>query len=456
MNTEIQEIQLNTYPAYKDSGVEWLGEIPEYWEVKKMKSFLTVHGRIGFRGYTVNDLVEKGEGAITISPSNMGETEMVWDKVSYLSWEKYYESPEIMVEEGDLLVVKTASIGKIAYIRNLSEKATINPQILVLKNIKIHRRYFYYQLLSEVIQRQLEAEKIGSTIYTISENKILNFITLVPPITEQTTIANFLDDKCAKIDAAVEIKQQQIELLKERRQIAIHQAVTQGLDKNVPMKDSGVKWIGEIPEHWVVKKLKQICKAYGRIGFRGYTISDLVDKGEGAITISPSNIKEQDMTFEKSSYLTWEKYYESPEIQVFENDILIVKTGSTFGKVGIVKKLAERATINPQLLVLKNVRLNADYLYELLVNQIVQCQIKSEVIGSTIPTISETKILNIEIALPSSADEILKINDFIKSFRAKINSAISLYEQEIEKLKEYKTTLINSAVTGKIKVPGVN
>src|SRR5699024_9475435 len=101
-----------------------------------------------------------------------------------------------------------------------------------------------------VIQHQLETEKIGSTIYTISETKILNFNGITPTISEQTAIANFLDDKCSKIDAAIEIKQKQISLLKERRQIAIHQAVTRGLDENVPLKDSGVEWIGEIPEHW--------------------------------------------------------------------------------------------------------------------------------------------------------------------------------------------------------------
>jgi type I restriction enzyme S subunit len=200
-----------------------------------------------------------------------------------------------------------------------------------------------------------------------------------------------------------------------------------------------------------VKRLKEICKAYGRIGFRGYATADLVIEGEGAITISPSNIKEEFMTFEKCSFLSWEKYYQSPEIQIFENDILMVKTGSTFGKTGIVKNLSQAATINPQLLVLKEIKINPEYFYVLLKTSIVQYQVQTEVIGSTIPTISETKILNFIVVLPPKI-EIDEIMVFIENVKNKLANAISLKEQEIEKLREYKATLINSAVTGKFKV----
>jgi type I restriction enzyme S subunit len=217
------------------------------------------------------------------------------------------------------------------------------------------------------------------------------------------------------------------------------------------MKDSGVEWIGEIPEGWEVKRLKGLCKAFGRIGFRGYTTSDLVSEGEGAITISPSNIKEEFMTFEKCSYLSWNKYDQSPEIQIFENDVLMVKTGSTFGKIGIVKNLPEKATINPQLLVLKEIQIDAEYFYTLLKTSLVQYQVQTEVIGSTIPTISETKILNFKVAIPPPK-EMEEIVSYNKNVNSKFAIAISLKEQEIEKLKEYKATLINSAVTGKIKV----
>jgi len=157
------------------------------------------------------------------------------------------------------------------------------------------------------------------------------------------------------------------------------------------------------------------------------------------------------MTFEKCSYLSWDKYYESPEIQIENDDVLIVKTGSTFGKVGIVKNLPQKATINPQLLVLKEIKLNPDYFSSLLKTNIVQTQVNKEVIGSTIPTISENKILNFKVALPPH-NEIKKITHYIEKASQKIETAISLKQQEIEKLKEYKSSLINSVVTGKVRV----
>ncbi|MBK8193463.1 MAG: restriction endonuclease subunit S [Lewinellaceae bacterium] len=199
----------------------------------------------------------------------------------------------------------------------------------------------------------------------------------IPPLPEQTRIAAFLDRKTAQIDQAIAQKERLIELLKERRQILIQNAVTRGLNPNVKMKDSGVDWIGEVPEGWEVKRLKEI---FGKPW---------------------KDRKEEFMTFEKSSFLSWLKYHESPEIKIFDNDVLMVKTGSTFGKVGIVKNLPQEATINPQLLVFKEVRIHSDFFYALLKTSVVQSQVSIEVIGSTIPMISaETKILNFKIALP--------------------------------------------------------
>ena len=117
----------------KDSGVEWIGKIPKYWEINKLKNISSIYGRIGFRGYTVNDLVSEGEGAITLSPSNIEEQKLKLDKLTYISWEKYEESPEIKVYNEDIVFVKTASVGKVAYIEGLLEKATINPQFVVFK-----------------------------------------------------------------------------------------------------------------------------------------------------------------------------------------------------------------------------------------------------------------------------------------------------------------------------------
>ena len=431
----MNEIKIEKYSSYKDSGVEWIEDVPTHWEVKKFKRvFYEIKKR---------------------SSSELNCGSISFGKVVYKDDEKIPESTKRsyqVVLKGDFLVNPLNLNYDLISLRiALSDiDVVVSSGYIVLSNsVKLDKTYYKYFLHRfDVAFMKL----LGSGVrQTLNWNDIANCDLIFPPPPEQTAIANFLDRKTALIDRAVDIKQKQIELLKERRQILIHKAVTRGLNPNTKLKDSGVEWIGKIPEGWEVKRLKEFCKAFGRIGFRGYTTSDLVSEGEGAITISPSNIKGEFMTFEKCSYLSWNKYRQSPEIQIFEDDILMVKTGSTFGKTGIVKNLPHEATINPQLIVLKEIKINSDYFYTLLKASMVQYQVQTEVIGSTIPTISETKILNFKVALPqkSEMEEILK---YIENATSKIATAISLKEQEIEKLKEYKATLINSAVTGKIKV----
>ena len=437
----MNEIKIEKYSSYKDSGVDWLGEVPSHWEVWPGLSFI-FENKDRNKGMKRNTVLSLSYGNIRVK---------LEDELTGLvpeSFETYQ-----FVNKGDLIFRPTDLQNDIVSLRSsISEYEGIitNAYLNLRFTSKANSKFFHY--FFRAIDNNKIIYGLGSGLrQNISYLDFRRFQFPFPPIPEQTSIAAFLDRKTALIDQAVGIKQKQIELLKERRQILIHKAVTRGLNPNAKLKDSGVEWIGQMPESWEVKRLKEFCKAFGRIGFRGYTTSDLVSEGEGAITISPSNIKGEFMTFEKCSYLSWNKYHQSPEIQIFEDDILMVKTGSTFGKTGIVKTPPQEATVNPQLIVLKEIKINSDYFYNLLKTSMVQYQVQTEVIGSTIPTISETKILNFKVALPqkSEMEEILK---YIETTTAKIATAISLKEQEIEKLKEYKATLINSAVTGKIKV----
>ena len=429
------------YNNYKCSGVEWLGAIPEHWQIKPGFTILSEskEKNIGFIEKTVLSL---SYGNVIVKPE---------EKLTGLvpeSFETYQlvKPGDIIIRPTDLQNDKTSLRTGLAKNEGIITSAYIN---LRVKEEYSNSFYHYY----------LHAIDINKIIYGLGSGLRQNisfwdfkrFPFPFPPLPEQTKIAQFLDDKTTKIDEAISIKEQQISLLKERKQILIHKAVTQGLNPKATLKNPGVEWIREIPEHWEVRKLKEICKAFGRIGFRGYTTSDLVNEGEGAITISPSNIKEEFMTFEKCSYLSWKKYEESPEIQIFNDDVLIVKTGSTFGKVGIVKALPQKATINPQLLVLKEININPDYFYSALKTSMIQIQVQQEVIGSTIPTISETKILNFKMTLPPEK-EVEEIVLYLEDLKEKFKTAISLKQEEIEKLKEYKSSLINSVVTGKVRV----
>ena len=307
------------YENYKDSGVEWLEKIPEHWELKRFKHI--------FKEKKITHNVDLNCGSISF-----GKVVYKDDEKIPLSTKKSYQ----VLNKGEFLINPLNLNYDLISLRiALSDKDVVvsSGYIIVQNTIKLSKSYFKWLLhIFDVAYMKT----LGSGVrQTLSFTHIANSELVIPPLQEQTAIAQFLDDKTQKIDTAVALKEQQIKLLQERKQILIHKAVTRGVtssvvDKPVKLKDSGVEWIGEIPEHWEVKKLKELCKAFGRIGFRGYTTSDLVNEGEGAITISPSNIKKEHMTFEKCSYLSWKKYEESPEIQIFNDDVLIVKTGSTF------------------------------------------------------------------------------------------------------------------------------
>jgi len=166
-------------------------------------------------------------------------------------------------------------------------------------------------------------------------------------------------------------------------------------------------------------KLGEVAEIRGRIGFRGYTVNDLVQKHEGAITFSPTNISDHTINYNDCDYISFEKYEESPEIQIFNGDILFTKTGSTFGKCAYIEGLKEKATINPQFVVLKNIKCNPKYLYYVIRSEWFQNNIKHIVTGSTIPTMSQENLKEIEIFLPSSKEQ-QKIATILSSLDRKI------------------------------------
>lgn len=154
------------------------------------------------------------------------------------------------------------------------------------------------------------------------------------------------------------------------------------------------------PYNFPKSKLDQLCNIVGRIGFRGYTRNDLVEAGQGAITLSPTNIVNGVVTYDKNTYISWDKYDESPEIMIFDGDVLLTKTGSTVGKIGIVKTLPEKATINPQLVVLKNLKLNNWYITFTIRNDAYQEIIREKSGGSAVPTISQKILGTISLSVP--------------------------------------------------------
>lgn len=447
---------MKKYDSYKDSGIEWIGEIPSHWGVTKIKNIASIFGRIGFRGYTVQDIVEKDNGAISLSPSNLIEQKLDLSKGTYISWDKYHESPEIQIHNGDVILVKTASVGKVGYIEGLTEPATLNPQLIVFKNTKIDNKYLYYLLVSRLIQTQIQSDLVGGVVPTLSQSIIKNYYIPQNSVNEQTAIANYLDHKTSQIDHLIAKKEQFIKLLEEERVAVINQAVTKGLNPNVPMKDSGVEWLGEIPEHWEVKKLKYLLKENKdalKTGPFGSHIknSDYITNGEYKV-YTQRNVLDNEYENGCES-ITVEKFSELKGFSIFEGDILITTRGS-IGRCSVFPEGLPLGILHPCLI---RVQINEKLS---LKNWIVNYINNTSLFYNNVKYNSNSTIIDViygytlkEIFFPvPTINEQIEILNYLELKTGEIEILISKSKQEIELLKEYKTALISEVVTGKVDV----
>ena len=428
------------YDAYKDSGVEWLGQLPENWDLLPNKHiFKLKKNLVGKRSKEYELLSLTLNGVIKRDMENPeGKFPAEFDT--------YQE-----VKSGDFIFCHfdVEETPRTVGLSRFDGMITGAYTVYKVNAEKFCPEFLYYFYLNLDTGKRLKPLYKGLR-NTIGKDIFGEFKTFIPNYSEQVKISNFLDQKVTEIDQAIAIKKQQIALLNERKQIVIQKAVTQGLDPNVAMKDSGVEWIGEIPEHWKIKKLKFICKSQGRIGFKGYSSDDLVEANEGALTLGATHLNwNGEIILDQPVYLNWKKYYESPEIMVKKDDILIVQRGSTCGKVAIVDKDYGEVTINPSLVLLKEFRENPYFCVESI--KVVLNGILNEVSKTAIPMISQFQINNIQIALPPLEEQVFIVKK-VKEVTAQYSEINKFILDEIIRLKEYKTTLINDAVTGKIKV----
>lgn len=435
----------------KHSGIPWIGEIPKEWKVKKLKFSCKLFGRIGFRGYTADDLVSESEGAITLSPTNMNGIKLDFTKCSYLSWDKYYESPEIMVEKGDVLLVKTASVGKCSYVDCLPKETTVNPQILVMKEHHDVSKFIAYIFQTSLGEAYIDTTKGGSTIYTISQEKIGNYEFAFPPLSEQQKIASYLDRKCSEIDEMVVLQEKIIEELKAYKQSVITEAVTKGLNPDVPMKDSGIEWIGEIPENWEVLHFWKVNYIRGRLGWKGLKAEEYQEFGYPFL--SAFNIINDNLDWRDVNYISKERYDESPEIKLSLGDILIVKDGAGIGKCARVDVLPKgESTVNSSLAVITpNSNVSYRFEYYFLLSKSFQYVIWFLKIGMGVPHLTQENMRDIIMVCPSLSEQ-QSIASYLDEKCSEIDSLISIKQSKIESLKEYKKSIIYEYVTGKKEV----
>ena len=428
---------MKKYDNYKNSGVEWLGEIPEHWEALSNKFIFNLNKNLVGKKSSEYDLL-----SLTLNGVIKRDMENPQGKFP-AEFDTYQE-----VKRGDFIfclfdVEETPRTVGLSDFDGMITGAYTVMQV----NKNFDKSFLYYFYLN------LDAGKRMKPLYTglrntISKDNFFSFKTFVPPLQEQTAIANFLDEKTTKIDQAIAIKQQQIELLKERRQILIHKAVTRGLNENVKLKDSGVEWIGEIPEHWENTKIKAVAKTTS-----GATppSGNLVRYYNGQYPWIRTTDLNNGILNEVPEYITEAALRDTACKIISKNTICIAMYGGsgTIGKFALVN--FDNATLNQAVCGIKgNIEINYLFLYYSL--QMMRKHWMFYADGSRKdPNISQDIIKNMPIVYPHLSEQKL-IVEYIEISNTKIANAISLKEQEIEKLKEYKMSLIDGVVTGKVKV----
>lgn len=445
-------MSFSRYPEYKDSFVEWLGDVPSSWTVQPLKYSTQI-----YTGNSLNDAEKElyeSTDPDCLPYISSKDIDFATHEVQYengLRIPKEQNNLKIAYKGSFLLCIEGGSAGK--KVALLSYDVCFVNKLCCFTS-KSNNKFNYYFTQTQNFKDKFELSMTG-LIGGVSTSLLKKFSMPTPSSQEQKAIVNFLDRETTKIDELVREQRQLIELLKEKRQAVISHAVTQGLNPRSLTKPSGIEWLGDVPSHWEVSRIKYHCSVNGRIGFRGYTTEDQVDEGNGALVLGATHITSLGkINLDNPVYISWEKYYESPEIMVEPTDVIVVQRGSTCGKIGYVAANHGPATINPSLVLLNNFacspRLIFLYLSSTLVQGLFEC-----VLGSTaIPMLSQEQIGEIELCLPPPMEQ-EEIIAYIDNQTAQLDTLIAEAQRAIDLLQERRAALISAAVTGKIDVRNV-
>ena len=426
------------YNKYKNSGIEWIGEIPEHWEVKKLKYQFNIV--TGFTPPSGNSSYYEDGNHIWVTIADMKKKYIVNSEKKVTDKAIEELNPKILPIDSLLYSFKL-SVGKVAF--NKKKLYTNEAIFSILPDEKINLNFYYYTLPEQVV-KNANKNIYGATI--LNQDLIKNANLLIPPIPEQTAIANFLNRKTAEIDNLITKKEKLLELYDEEKTAIINTAVTKGINPNVKMKDSGVDWLGEIPLHWEVKKLKYL----GEIVL-GKMLTNS-DKGNyhKKKYLRAANLEWLNVNIENVKKM-WFSNDELKRLKLKENDLL-VSEGGEVGRTCIWKNELNDCYIqNSVHKITLNENHNSFYflyqfyvygqkgLFESIVNRISIAHLTGE------------KIKTIDFIAPPKEEQTAIVHH-IETETNRINSKITKTEKLIELLKEYKTALISEVVTGKIDV----
>ncbi|WP_055445550.1 restriction endonuclease subunit S [Lacinutrix himadriensis] len=436
---------MKTYESYKESGINWIGKIPEHWEIKKMKWITSIKRGASPRPIADPKYFDDEKG------------EFSWVRIADVSASERYllETKEKLSELGASLSVKrypgdfflsiAGSVGK-PIITKI--KCCIHDGFVWFPELKLNPEFLYYIFQSDLPFGGLG--KVGTQL-NLNTETIGNI--QIPYISDEdvTSIVNYLDHKTQIIDGLIEKKEQLIKKLQAQRQAIINEAVTKGLNPNAKLKDSGIEWLGEYNSNWSIKRIKHITYVKGRIGWQGLKSEDFREVGPYLVTGTDFN--KGKIKWDTCHRVDYDRYEVDENIQLLDDDVLITKDG-TIGKIAIVKNKPEKVTLNSGVFVTRP--LNKDYLQDyffwLLSSDVFNLFIDFNKSGATIQHLYQNVFNEFSFALPTDLGEQQEIVNHLDLKTNKMDLLIDKIKLQIKKLKAYRQSIISEAVTGKIDV----
>lgn len=425
------------YPVYKDSGIEWIGEIPEHWETRRLK-FVS---KIQFSNVDKHSFDEE----IPVKLANYTDVyknQFITNEMEFMdATASQNEVEKFHLEAGDVLVTKDSEtpddIAIPALVKSTLPNLLCGYHLAILKpdNHNLCGDYLFHLYSDKKFRGKYESETNGITRFGLSQQSFNDTCICIPEITEQFAISSFLEKQVSKIDSLISKQYNLIGILKEKRQAIITRAVTKGLDPNVPMKDSGIEWIGKIPKHWDIKRLK-------------YAAQLVTEKSRRyAKQVALENVESW-----SGRYIKTETEFEGEGVEFKDSDVLFGKLRPYLAKV--YKAEFSGSAVGEFFVLRPNSDIESDFLSALLLNREFINLVDGSTYGAKMPRVDWGFMGNLLLAIPPTTEQ-RNIFKIIDAKTSKIDYLISKQEKMIELLKEHKTSLISNAVTGKIDVRGL-
>lgn len=433
-------------------------ELPKDWKCARVKNILDYnhHYPIGDGDHgSIKPEMYQDDGIPYLRVQNLSwGFDINYDNLVYISEEVNQANNKSILIPKDILIAKTgATVGKMAIIPKSMKQANTTSSVgKVTVNHKLfNHKYFAYLFASPMFQEQIKEkayQKSAQPGFNIDD--LVEFNIIIPPLDIQNDISSYLDKKTSKIDTTIAKNKELISLLEEKRTTLINQVVTKGLNPEVPMKDSGIEWIGEIPEHWDIRKFNHISNKIV-VGYVG-SIGESYTNETGIPLIKTENIKNGKLNLDKLSYVTQDFHLKNKKSQIKSGDIIIARHGESGRSCVVPQTVTTANTLN--IVILQTKKDMNSYYYSYLLNSFLIQEYMQSIQGGAVQGVVNTEDISfLKVHVPPLIEQNQIVN-YLDKKTSKIDETIIKIKENIGLLEEYKTSLIHHVVTGKIDVRG--